>query len=416
MTRNYFRPLHLNPKKTFQVCQEITLRWPADGSLPPPVDDIAERRRIRELIRRTVLGSSIYRRDALLAAIMATDPTEDRAWRSHAIDILAALPRPLSFEPLYVLYQYYYHHIALRNAVSGQYVRLESKSFYENDALAVFCENPVDGLVVAAFRYCHSIPKLIEHFRLQRSAPLATHAAHACYQAVIRNPLGELEKPWLLGHSLGEAIIAMETHLSTKQDQIGFLVALVRAYGALSWKYKEVANHPLLPKLFERVTQKDMLSKPDERPDIWKFYPETAALVRAWINDEKIKKFFDSVDAEPARRIFWRRAVSVIDEIEDFPACSGFAMKIGEVWFMEFGQTGNACYPYPDNIFIALTNRYWGLSERGREYPGSLKRPSLVYDLYEGTLRHAPTWNEWNPGWHRKFEAYIETFCGVTLE
>jgi hypothetical protein len=425
----FFRSLHLNPKKTFLICQEIVSRWPVDGSLPLPPSP-PERERVRELIRRAVLGSDIYRPDALLAAIMATDPTEDRTWRSHAVNVLAALPRPLSFEPLYVLYQHDYHHVALRNAVSGQYVRLENKSFNENDALAVFGENPVDGLVVAAFRYRHSIPRLIEHFRLQRSAPLAIHAAYACYQAAIRNPLGELEKPWLLGHSLPEAITALETHLTTNQEQGGFLAALVRVYGALSWKYKEVADHPFLPKFFERVTQKDMLGKPDERPDVWKFDREVAALVRRWLNDEKIKSFFDSVDAVPARKIFWRRTVPVIEEIHSFPACNGFAMKIGPIWFMEFGEHGNACYPYSDNDYQILRLNWGRMSYQMKEKTDSLKEKWRLYDppssyyyhgykeykVGDGRLPHSPTWNDWDPGWHRKFEAYIETFCGVTLE
>lgn len=416
MTQSEFRPLLLKPLKTILECEEIVRLWPEEGALPPPVDDALERKRIRDLVRRTVPGGGLYKPDALRAVSMATDPAEEWSWRNHAVDVLAALPRPLAFEPLYMLYQHYYHHVALRNTVAGQYVRLVDKPFIERDAVAIFGENPVDGLVVTAFRYRHSIPKLIEHCHLQRSAPVAIHAAHACYHEAISNPLGELEKPWLLGHSLTEAITAMETHLSSNQDHSGFLSALVYAYGALSWKTQQVTDHPILNEFLKRVTQKDMLGRPDERPEVWKFDQEIANLVRSWINDKKIKDFFDSVDAEPARKILWRRAVPVIQHIRDFPACKGFAMKIGDVWFVEFGQTGNACYPYPDDAFQMLASRYWGLSERGREYTGSMKRPSLVYNMYEGTLRHAPRWSQWDDGWHRKFEAYIETFCGVTLE
>ena len=430
MTLDPFRALQLTPKKTVRVCEEIAERWPADGSLPASVDDAAERRRIRELVRQTTPGSPLYRRDALLAATIATDPNEARDWRSHAVDVLAALPKPLSFEPLYALYQHFYTHQALRNTVSGLYVHRMPKPFPETDALAVFGQNPVDGLIVVAFRYKHAIPALLQHFQLLRSAPLAIHAAHACYKAAIVHPLGDLEKPWLLAHSLGEALTALETHLANNQEQGGFLAALVCVYGALSWKYLEVASHPVLPKLFERITQKDMLSKPDERPDVWKFDSDVAALVRRWLNDEKIKNFFDSVDAEPARKIFWRRAVSVIDGIHSYPQCNAFAMKINNLWFVEFGKTGNACYPYEELKYKMVVQLWENESPKRKTNVDSLKYSHMVHvpsrgsisdgqhSYYVGakTLIHFPTWSQWDSGWHRKFEAYIETFCSVTLE
>jgi hypothetical protein len=426
-----FSPFTLTPKKTIKVCEEITKRWPADGSLPEPTDDLAERNRVRELVRKTMPGVSLYLTDALIAVNMAIDVSEAQGWRDHAVNVLASRPKPLAFDPLYTLYQYFYDHINLRNTVSGQYVHLDKKPFPEASAQSIFGENPVDRIVIVAFRHQHSIAALSKHFGFRRSAPLTIQSAHICYKQVIDNPLGDLEKPWLLAHSLVELLLALETRLTTTHEHLGFLGAIVRVYGVFSWKYEVVANHPILPKIFERITQKDMLWLPDERPSAWQSDPEIANLVRRWLNDQKIKDFFDSVDAEPARKIFWRRAVSVIDEIQSYhPYFSAFAMRIGSIWFVEFGETGNACYPYESQEYQNLQYRWRYLPPDKKYKSAYLKEKQNIYlpveDFYyygykeygvgDGRLTHAPTWSTWATGWHQKFEAYIETFCDVTLE
>lgn len=428
-----FRPLRLFPKKTAMVCKEIMERWPTDGSLPPLIDDSAERRRIRELIRRAIPGGVLYRPDARLAAIMAMDSSEARDWRAHAVNVLAALPKPLPFEPLYALYQHFYLHKGLRNTVGGQYVHLATKPFMETDALSVFGESPVDGLAVAAFRYLHSVPALIQHFHLQRSAPLAIHAARACYTAAIQNPMGELEKPWLRAHAWEEICEALETHLTTDQERGGFLAAIVRIYGALSRTYLEVAKDPLLPRLFERITQEDMLGKPDERPNVWKFDHEIAALVNKFLVDKIITDTFNRWDSEPARKEFWRRAISLIESsknIHEYKECKALAMKIRSIWFVEFGETGNACYPYGDKEYNSLHEQWKRLYSHQKEKPDNLKNKNLLYhtgynkytngdkdySVGDGRLLHMPSWYSEDSGWHAKFETYIEAFCEVALE
>jgi hypothetical protein len=422
-----FSPFTLTPKKTIKVCEEITKRWPADGSLPEPTDDLAERNRVRELVRKTMPGVSVYSTDALIAVNMAIDVSEAQDWRDHAVNVLASLPKPLAFVPLYTLYQYFYDHINLRNTVSGQYVHLDKKPFPKISAQSIFGANPVDQIAITAFRNLHSIAALSNHFGFQRSAPLIMNAAHKCYKSVIVNPLGNLEKPWLLAHSLEDLLLFLKIYLTINEEQLGFLGAIVRAYGALSWKYETVANHPILPKVFERIIQKDMLGLPDEHPSMWESDREVAKLIQRWLNDQKIKDFFDSVDAEPARKIFWRRAVSVIDEIHNYPICHAFAMKIGPIWFVEFGNTGHACYPYLDATYKSLRTI---ASFRNAQKVNQLKYSAQAYvpNKYHGrytsyyvgqkmTLTHAPKWvDNYESGWHQKFEEYIEGNCEVTLE
>ena len=122
--------------------------------------------------------------------------------------------------------------------------------------------------------------------------------------------------------------------------------------------------------------------------------------------------------------------MSVIEDVHEYSLCNAFAMKIGSIWFVEFGEKPNACYPYEDDKYQLIRLRWGRLIPDKREKTDSLKDKSLVYQpdygyytdgekryvVGDGRMIHMPKWSEWDSGWHWKFEVYIAAFCEVTLE
>jgi len=104
-------------------------------------------------------------------------------------------------------------------------------------------------------------------------------------------------------------------------------------------------------------------------------------------------------------------------------------MKIGQLWFMEFGHINNACYPYHDEVFqqhFAHKQWYSGLKQidlvfdpKSKAYGRRDKHRGFLLAQYRvgvrRTLVHYPYPVRGAGGWWDKFDAYIQTYCGVTL-
>ena len=101
---------------------------------------------------------------------------------------------------------------------------------------------------------------------------------------------------------------------------------------------------------FARVVEAVARRMPsDRRHAAWtRLGSKAAELIRWWQTQRDLEKFFREFDADPARENFWRRYMRTITGVEAHKRASALAMKIGPVWFVEFGKPGNACYAYGD--------------------------------------------------------------------
>gem|GEM_PF-4304856 len=121
-------------------------------------------------------------------------------------------------------------------------------------------------------------------------------------------------------------------------------------------------------------------------------------LVRWWQTQRDLEKFFREWNADPEREFFWRAYVKHIRGIEAYKSASVLAMKVGQFWFVEFGEVGNASYAYRDEDWQR------GAVQRRRAWRAAdFKR--LPMDQ-----RRRMTHRE---GWQPRFEDWIRKWTGL---
>lgn len=159
------------------------------------------------------------------------------------------------------------------------------------------------------------------------------------------------------------AVLERYARLSAPQVHDELLASLVDAWGSphldlsgLSHRWSNVSEEAIglvchwlaeedLADFFELIrTSSRTLSTMDQRRfAYWKRFTQGMRYTRLvlgsgfrWTRNPDVRKFID----KRSQRIAWLQG-STNDNI-------AILMKIGDCWFVEFGQTGNACYPYRD--------------------------------------------------------------------
>lgn len=426
-------PQFPEPKPTAlnRAVEQLLKLWPLDDT-PPELPLVgAEAARIRALILATTPGTQLKRKDVKATFRLCLDNTEPVDWTSKAILVLVSMPEIPGFAPLYELYAGFYSNQGLRECTSTAYAKLptDQRKIPLERVEKVLGNDPIGELSWDTLVKLRPVSETIASCRISKSSALSVATFDATYRIVFDDPLRKEHAAWIRTHSAMQWIELLGNHYGTSQQRLFLLGAVVRAWGKIRASVAELNAHHVLNQLFERVTRDDMLGDPTKRKSLWDRDGELYILVRKWILDKKIQNFFDYVDAVPDRKNFWRRHIDTIEEIEDFQGDrSAFAMKIGQIWFMEFGQINNACYPYHESTFATqFANRRWDsrLKRIDQVYNPSAtsfylrdKRRGFVRAQYQvgsrRTLVHYPHPVNGEGGWWNKFDAYIQTYCDLT--
>ena len=422
----------LKPTAMNAAVEQLVKLWPLDDTPPELPLTGADAARIRALILATTPGTQLKRRDVRATFRLCLDDTETQEWTNKAISVLISMPEIPGFAPLYELYAGFYTNASLRLCASTAYAKVppdQLKVTLER-VEKVLGKDPVGELSWDTLVKLRPVAETIISCKLNKSSALSLAIFDTTYRMVFDDPFRSEHAAWIRTHSAQQLIELLGNYYGTSQQRLYLLGAVVRAWGMIKASIGAVNNHSVINALFERLTRSDMLGDPTQRKSLWDRDQDLYLLVRKWVLDKKIEDFFGTVDAVPDRKNFWRRHIDIIEDIEDFQGNrSAFAMKIGQIWFMEFGYVDNACYPYHDSVFAQhYANRTWA---------SGLKRIDLVYnpssksyglrDKHRGffrnqyqvgvrrTLVHYPDPVNGAGGWWDKFDAYIQTYCGVTL-
>jgi hypothetical protein len=422
----------LKPTALNRAVDQLLKLWPLDDTPTELPLGGAEAARIRALILATMPGTQLKLRDVRATLRLCLDDTEPPEWTSKAIKVLISMPEIPGFASLYELYAGFYTNEDLRSCTSTAYVKHppDQRKIPLERIEKVLSNDPVGQLSWDTLVKLRPISETIASCRISKSSALSLATFDATYRIVLDDPLRKEHAAWIRTHSALQWIELLGNHYGSSRQRLHLVGKVVRAWGMIKSSVREVNAHTVMNTLFDRVTRDDMLGDPTQRKSMWDRDHDLYVLVRKWVLDKKIEDFFGTVDAVPDRKNFWRRHIDNIEDIEDFRGNrAAFAMKIGQLWFMEFGHVDNACYPYDESVFAQYyANRTW---------VSGLKRIDLVYnppsksyrlrDKHRGfiraqyvvgvrrTLVHYPDPVNGAGGWWDKFDGYIQTYCGVTL-
>lgn len=145
-----------------------------------------------------------------------------------------------------------------------------------------------------------------------------------------------------------------------------------------------------------------------EYPQRWKEMSQGSQNLARLIEDfrvranEAIINFFNYWVSDQDRADYWQSKLSLITDFHLFDSSTGALMiKIGERYFIEFGEKGNACYSYDQEEWNSIKN---------------IENPS-IWELKVDEKRHGEHWLSHRRGWQSRFNDYIERYCfGLSQE
>ncbi len=415
----------LKPTAMNAAVEQLVKLWPLDDTPPELPLTGADAARIRALILATTPGTQLKRRDVRATFRLCLDDTETQEWTTKAISVLISMPEIPGFAPLYELYAGFYTNVSLRLCASTAYAKVppDQLKITLERVEKVLGKDPVGELSWDTLVKLRPVAETILSCKLSKSSALSLAIFDTTYRMVFDDPFRSEHAAWIRTHSALQIIELIGNHYGTNQLRLYVVGAVVRAWGMIKASVGAINEHKVINALFERVTRDDMLGDPTQRRMTWDRDQELLALVRKWILDRKIQSFFDSVDANPDRKNYWRSKVDSISDYEDLSSGrSAFAMKIGTIWFVEFGEHGNACYPYSVDAynkvrlgrFQAVSWDYDPLKIVGLVYNPAMREfgtYSRTFRITERrTLIHSPKPSGRLRGWYDKFDAYITAY------
>lgn len=411
----------IKPAALIKAKDECLKLWPLDDTPPDLPLTRAETLRIRALILETTPGTQLKRRDIRGTFRLCLDNTETVEWVSKAISVLVAMPEQAGFNPLYDLYAGNYTNISLREATSAAYAKLDANNRRVplERIEKVLSDDPLAALSWDTITTFRPVADTVSSCRLLKTSALSMSLFVETYNVVFEDPLRNEYAAWIRTHSSQQILELLGNHYGTSELRLRVIGAVVRAWNMLRASVSAINGHTVINALFQRVTRDDMLGDPMVRKIRWEADRELYDLVRKWVLDKKIQSFFDDVDANPDRKYYWQSKVDIISDYEDLSSGrSAFAMKIGKIWFVEFGDKGNACYPYSDESYrsirrgkhVAVSWEYDPLKQINRVFLPDSKVYFSDYREFKVTDRRTLIHSE---GWYEKFNAYIRAFCDV---
>ena len=151
---------------------------------------------------------------------------------------------------------------------------------------------------------------------------------------------------------------------------------------------------------FSRVVEAVARRMPsDRRHAAWvRLGDKATELMRWWQTQRDLEKFFREWNADPEREEFWRAYVRHIRGVEAYRTASALAMRIGRIWFVEFGAIGFACYAFRDED--------WQRSSWARDRATT---PKELRDLPSDRTRRKTH----RVGWEPRFTHWINELTGT---
>ncbi len=119
---------------------------------------------------------------------------------------------------------------------------------------------------------------------------------------------------------------------------------------------------------------------------------------------------FMSADKDSTRFDFWKRYGDICQGFQRFAASNAFALRIGDLWFVEFEGTGS-CYIYTDHDYTDIVRKSHG---RELKWPNRVVKKSTWVTNANGQdtilqppLRHVHRGTRRSYTWQQQFDEFI---------
>jgi len=400
---------------------EITKAWPPDDSAPQELKEMNSEDIARIIKKINQINSSVWinikRRDLRIALALCKSQKNKLtlAWKKKVFDIINRQKRPFGIKVLFGIYQYCFESKPLKDAI------LKSIDSYSEQNLPYIIHKSVF--------FSEYPPISISKFILDEKLDLLSFPDILNLEK--RSPLSKMTRIQILKAANKEYINlhASETleDICSSEDVECTLLLLdkvVELYvtGDMdrTEDIVEFDKNPKLGKIFQAAIQNNLLGNIKENEVRWQNSSERVKKwALRWLVYHKIEEFFGKVDANPERKEFWHGYVREISDYDIFPNIPAFAMKIGNLYFIEFGDIGNACYVYTPDIYREINGDYQRYPSQD---PASLKNKRLVlegeatiyYRGYPHTIKAPLNHRSGKLTWFDKFSKYIEEFSMVS--
>ncbi len=420
-----WRPLVVHPFHLEQATRAITKRW---GILDPAgisEDDQLRIETVRAAVASAGFGARLSRKDAKLALRMCVRDEESIEWKEAAVRLAGPHLAGFGLRFLCHIYCFRFNDKRLRKHVSRRVADREPdrRPFPPEVPKLLFSNDPAMALARDALKKRLRLNDLESCYELPSGSLLL--------QEVLANLLLNASGDWYGELSETEVKYVFERVFTTHDSMAGFVESVVQACHMADWNPERIENTRFARELMETVTSREALGSPSRNVARWTLASKkTRQLIQWWINSHEIAEFFDRVDANPDRKDFWRRAARVILDLHHCAYCGVFAMQIGDIYFVEFGEIGNACYVYSAEDFASVKSAYdrwasnWGetnhLVATGKwKRKDMLLRSGVIRDVHgrecaNGAVRLIHS--SGILGWQPKFKAVVEKLTGARLD
>ena len=426
MMKLTWKPLSVHPFHLEGASKFIAKQW---GLLDPGAlgsDDAERMDAVRVAVESATRSTVLPRRDAKLALRMCVRDSEDTEWKKRAFSVVKPQLPGFGLRFLCHIYCHCYWDKRLRAHLAERFDARDDDRlpFPRQIADLLFSTNPPLAISRDAARKNLRLRQVQREYELPAGSDLLRDLQ-------LQLLLGA-SKQWYEEMNAEEMTYAFESVLTTHEAMSGFVESFVQACQMSDWAPPDIDSSRHARLLMRRATKKDCLSTPRRHKARWSGASKaTKRLVQWWVNAHEIAAFFDSVDAEPDRKRFWRRAARLMTDLHHSEFAGAFAMRIGDYYFVEFSVMGNACYVYSQESYERVKARY---EKRRRRYGYSNR--ALAVDLWKDKkllVKSPPIYDIYGracfaknsvrlihysglQGWEAKFEAVIQRLTGKRLD
>ena len=166
----------------------------------------------------------------------------------------------------------------------------------------------------------------------------------------------QLEDPpreWLEHFTEKDIDVLFELHTNMRTRFRYLQLWLEKLCGKLPATRAQILNSPPAGRLIEASTHPLKLGNPFEASTRWTQASEDLKLTaELYLVEQALDEFF-SADGDHVRFDFWRQYADRCEGLKKFKKEGAFAMKLGDLWYVEFVPTG-ACYIYASAEFNSI--------------------------------------------------------------
>ncbi len=318
--------------------------------LEPPLGRIVINRRLRRFL-----------------PILATHPSVKHSSREKALELVLRRRRLIPPKTILSLYEEYYDRPSLQTYVRERYS--ESQLFGMFNRNQLLTREPAEAFQEYLF---DDLQLRLQDFMAQGGLSENSRLATEVLALQLQQPATR----WL--QAVTEKDLDTLFRLcSTTKERFKYFETWLRILcgGKLPTTRSGLVSNGKARRLVDWGIEGHRLGDPFDAALRWReASPELLRLVQLYLYERVINDFFSN-DTDGDRFQFWKQYAEHCTGMKRFASENAFALRIGELWFVEFVPTG-ACYIYDERNFNRIASNYRDLKHKNLCVQHALPSPS----------------------------------------